>query len=67
MKTFTDVLIGRKVKRIHPSHFTPNSELIEGEIYTITDTTVKAPRRITLKETGPCYWALLEAFELVKE
>lgn len=38
-----------------------------GEIYTITDTTVKAPRRITLKETGPCYWALLEAFELVKE
>ncbi len=67
MLILKDVLIGKKVKRIHPSHSTPNSQMIQGEIYTITDTTVKKPRRVTLQETGPCYWALLEGFELVEE
>lgn len=66
MLEFKDVLIGRKVRRIHPSHSTPNSQMVQGDIYTITDSTLREPRRITLEETGPCYWALLEAFELVE-
>lgn len=67
MISLKDPLIGRKVRRVHPGVSTPNSQMVEGEIYTITDSTLKEPRRIALKETGPCYWALLDAFEFVYE
>jgi hypothetical protein len=56
-------LIGRKVRRIHPN----NGEVIQDGIYTVTDSTLREPRRITLKEAGPTHWLLLEAFELIEE
>jgi len=59
-------LIGRTVRRVHPSIYTEETQVIQGHEYTIIKVSTRKPIRIALKESGENFWALLDAFDLLE-
>lgn len=56
-------LIGRKVRRTHPAV----SDIVMGEVYTISKIDPRMPPRITVSELEPNTWFLFHAFEVLDE